>query len=184
MSSTAGPDEARRGEVPVGPLHGRQRTGRQPSVVEFEGVARRDVQDGAVDRLGSRRRDRGGSRSRRAPGPLRATAPCRHREALAADVVLELEQQREGIAGRGVELQAEGELVLVPRLQGPGEPADEAVDRVAALGLVERRLGPHPVELVAPVGQSVRPRGEHLAPARVRPLVGAESVEHRVSPTA
>ena len=101
------------------------------------------------------------------------------RQALPAHVVVDLEQEREGVAGRGVELQAQGELVLMPGLERPGHPADQAVDGVAALRLVQRRLGPHPVELEAAVGQAVGPGGEHLAPARVGPLVGAEAVEHR-----
>ena len=46
-------DEALRGEVPLGALDGGQRAGRQPPVVEVEGVAGRDVQDGAVDGLGA-----------------------------------------------------------------------------------------------------------------------------------
>ena len=138
-----------------------------------------DVQDGAVDRLGA-----GGQVGVEAEpegdGPLLERAgPGRHRQALAAHVVVELEQQREGIPGRGMELQAEGDLVLVARLEGPGHPAHEAVDGVVALGLVQRGLGPHPVELEAAVGQAVRPGGQHLAPARVGPLVGGEAVEHR-----
>ncbi len=98
-------------------------------------------------------------------------------QALAADVVLELEQQRERIARRGVELQAERELVLVPGLQRPWHPAHEAVDGVPALGLVQGGLGPDPVELVTAVGQAVGPGREHLPPARVGPLVGPEPVE-------
>ena len=62
---------------------------------------------------------------------------------VATHVVLELEQQGERVTGRGVELQAEGELVLVPGLERPGHPAHEAVDGVLAFGLVERGLGPH-----------------------------------------
>ena len=52
VSRTAGPDEARRGEVAVGALDRGQRAGGQPAVVEVEGVTRRHAQDGAVHRLG------------------------------------------------------------------------------------------------------------------------------------
>ena len=99
-------------------------------------------------------------------------------------MVLDLEEQREGVARRGMQLEAEGELVLVPRLERPRHPAHEAVNGVVALRFVERGLGPHPVELVAAVGQPVRPRGQDLAPARVRPLVRPEAVDDRAwSPT-
>ena len=101
----------------------------------------------------------------------------RHGQPLPADVVLELQQKGERVARRGVELQPEGELVLVPGLERPGQPPHEAVDGVAALGLVEGGLGPHPVELVPTVGQPVGPRRQHLAPARMGPLVGAEAVD-------
>ena len=48
---------------------------------------------------------------------------------------------------------------------GPVLPADEAVDRVARLGLVERELVPAATELVGPSLEPVRPRHQHLAPA-------------------
>ena len=78
-----------------------------------------------------------------------------------------------------MELQAQRDLVLVPGLEGPGQPAHQAVDGVVPFGLVQGRLGPHPVELEAAVGQAVGPGGEHLAPARVGPFVGREAIEHR-----
>ena len=81
-----------------------------------------------------------------------------------------------------MELEAQRELVLVPRLERPGQPAHQAVNGVVALRLVEGGLGPDPVELVAAVGQAVRPRGQDLAPARMRPLVGPEAVDDRVRP--
>ena len=145
------------------------------------------VQDRPVDRLGPRR-EVGVEAETEGDGALvERLGPRRHRQALPAHVVVDLEQQRERVAGRGMELQPERELVLVPGLERPGQPAHEPVDGVAALGLVQGRLGPHAVELVAAVGQAVGPRGEHLAPARVGPLVGAEAVDdgvlaHRVRP--
>src|SRR5580704_6432618 len=63
------------------------------------------------------------------------------------------------------------------RLQRPGEPAHQAVDGVVALGLIEGSLGPDPVELVAAVGQAVRPRSQYLPPAAVGPLIGSEAVD-------
>ena len=110
---------------------------------------------------------------------LQRLRPRRDGQALPAHVVLDLEEERERIAGRGMELQPEGELVLMPGLERPGHPAHEAVDGVAALRLVQRGLGPHAVVLVAAVGQAIGPGGEDLTPARMGPLVGAEAVEDR-----
>ena len=60
---------------------------------------------------------------------------------------------------------------------GPGGPTNETVDRVAVLRLVQWELVAKPVELIAPILQPVRPRDQHLAPARGTHLIGAISVE-------
>src|SRR5262249_59538241 len=60
---------------------------------------------------------------------------------------------------------------------GPGNPADEAVDRVAALRLVQRELVAAPVERVAAVLKPVRPRDQGLPSARGAHLVGPVSVD-------
>ena len=92
-----GSDEALRGEVPLGPLDRGQGAGRQPAVVGVEGVAGRHVQDGAVDGLGAGGQV-GVEPEAEGDGPLfERTGLRRHRQALAAHVVLQLEQQREGI---------------------------------------------------------------------------------------
>jgi hypothetical protein len=59
----------------------------------------------------------------------------------------------------------------------PGEPADEAVDRVARLGLAERQVMPRASELVSAVLDPVRPRDEHLAAPGAGHLVGAVAVD-------
>ena len=79
-----------------------------------------------------------------------------------------------------MELEAQRQLVLVPGLQRPGQPAHEAVNGVVALRFVEGGLSPDAVELEAAVGQPVRPGGQHLAATRMRPLVGPEAVDDRV----
>ena len=61
-------------------------------------------------------------------------------------------------------------------------PADEAMDRVPVLGS-SARAGGAAVELVAPVLDAVRPRDQHLPPARGTPLSGPVSVQHSRSPT-
>jgi hypothetical protein len=63
------------------------------------------------------------------------------------------------------------------RRRVPGDPADEAVDRVAAFRLVQRELVTAPVELVAAVLKPVRPRDQGLPSARGAHLVGAISVD-------
>ena len=60
---------------------------------------------------------------------------------------------------------------------GPGGPADEAVDRVVVLRLAQRKLVAATVELVAAVLQPVRPRDQHLPPARGAHLVGPVPVD-------
>jgi hypothetical protein len=59
----------------------------------------------------------------------------------------------------------------------PGSPADEAVDRVTVLRLVQWELVAPPVELEAAILQPVRPRDQHLTPARGAHLVGPVSVD-------
>ena len=149
----------------------------EPAVVEVEGPMRRDVQDRPVDCLGAYRQV---GMKAQAEGDGALFERPGHRgdgQPVPTDVILEFEEQRERVSRRGMELQSEGQLVLVAGLECPGEPAHQAVDGVATLGLVEGGLGPHPVVLVAAVAQPVGPRGEHLAAARVRPLVGTEAVE-------
>src|SRR4029077_16844485 len=60
---------------------------------------------------------------------------------------------------------------------GPGGPTNETVDRVAVLRLVQWELVATPVELIAPILQPVRPRDQHLAPARGTHLIGTIAVE-------
>jgi hypothetical protein len=55
---------------------------------------------------------------------------------------------------------------------GPGDPADKAVDRITTSRFVQRELAAAPVELVASILQAVRPRDQDLAPARGADLVG------------
>src|SRR5205823_5453053 len=59
----------------------------------------------------------------------------------------------------------------------PRRLADEPVDRVPVLRLRERQLQPLAVELVAPVLDPVRPRGQHLTAAGGRPRRGSETVD-------
>ncbi len=58
---------------------------------------------------------------------------------------------------------------------GPGGPTNETADRVAPLRLVQWELVATTRELIAPILQPVRPRDQHLAPARGTHLIGAIS---------
>ena len=60
---------------------------------------------------------------------------------------------------------------------GPSGPADEAVDCVAVLRLVQWELVTPPVELVAAILQPVWPRDQRLTPARGAHLVGPISIK-------
>jgi hypothetical protein len=70
------------------------------------------------------------------------------------------------------------DAVRFARGDGPGDPADEAVDRVAAVRLVQRELVATPIELVATVLQPVWPRDQRLTPARGAHLVGPISIKN------
>src|SRR3954451_288088 len=64
----------------------------------------------------------------------------------------------------------------------PGDPADEAVDRVARPWLGERELVAPAGELVRAVLDPVGPGHEHLAPSGARHLVGGVTVEQLAAP--
>src|SRR6516164_8731063 len=60
---------------------------------------------------------------------------------------------------------------------GPGRPADEAVDCVAVLWLVQRELVAPSVKFVASILQPVWPRDQYLTPARGTHFVGSVSLD-------
>src|SRR5262245_48388175 len=60
---------------------------------------------------------------------------------------------------------------------GPACPADEAMDRVTALWLVQRELVAPSVKFVASILQPVWPRDQYLPPARGAHFVGSVSVD-------
>src|SRR4029077_4644518 len=66
---------------------------------------------------------------------------------------------------------------LVPRAHRPGDPADEAVDRVAGLALAERQLVPRACELVGAVLDPVGPRHEQLPPPGAGHLLRSVAVQ-------
>jgi hypothetical protein len=96
---------------------------------------------------------------------------------VAVEQILDAECERKRVAGLRTDdvLHHDAGRLTLP--DGPGCPADEAVDRVLVLRLGERQLVASPLELVAAVEQPVRPRDQHLPAARGADLVGAVAVE-------
>ena len=92
--------------------------------------------------------------------------------------VLDAEVERERIARARVEAVLERGAIGLSLRNRPVRPADEAMDGVPPLGLVERELEGMAVELVRAVLDPVRPRREELAAAGAAQLVQAVAVEH------
>ncbi len=101
----------------------------------------------------------------------------RDRQALVGERVLDREARAERVAGLRVEHVLEHDPALLALADPPAGPADEAVDRVARLELVERQLLLLPVELVGAVLDPVRPRDQHLPAAGGDLPVGGVGVE-------
>ena len=97
---------------------------------------------------------------------------------LVGERVLDAEVQGERIPGLGMERELHDDPIGLAFGDAPDRPADEAVDRVRALGLGERELVVAPVELVLSVLEPVRPRDQHLSATGGRHLVDAVAVHH------
>ena len=91
----------------------------------------------------------------------------RHRRAGGEPGVVEdigdPQPERERVAGARAEDVLHGHPIRPSLNGGPGDPAHEAMDRVAQLRLVERDLVLGAIERVAAVPQPVRPGHQHLA---------------------
>ena len=103
-----------------------------------------------------------------------------HGEAVLGERVLDPEIERERVARRRVQPVLEHGPVGLLLGDRPLRPAHEPVDRVAALGLVERELVALARELVAAVLDPVRPRREQLPAAGAAHRDDAVAVEHRL----
>ena len=117
--------------------------------------------------------------------PVRARVGSRvrrlhqHGEALLLQRVLDPEIERERIARARVEAVLERGAIDLPLHDRPLRPADEAMNGVPPLGLVERELEGTALELVRAVLDPVRPRREDLSAAGAAELVQPVAVEHR-----
>ena len=121
----------------------------------------------------SRPSDTDGRRCRTgtAPAPTFVAVVWTRRPA-GRERVFDRQLERERIAGPRMQLVAHDDPVRLALGHRPALPADEAVDRVAGLRLVERQLVAAPSELVRSALQPVRPRHQHLPAARRAQLGG------------
>src|SRR5215469_5048888 len=102
---------------------------------------------------------------------------CPYLETPVRKGILDTDSKREWVAWLGIEhMFHQGSMWLVLGY-GPGCPADKAVDCVAALWLVQRKLLAPPVKFVAAVLQPVWPRDQYLTPARGAHFVSSVSVD-------
>src|SRR5262245_25222290 len=110
---------------------------------------------------------------------VRADVPgrCPHPESAVRQRIFDANSKREGIARLWMEDVFHHGAVWLALGGGPGRPADEAVDCIAVLRLVQRELVAPAVELVAAILKPVRPRDQYLTSARGAHLVGPVSVD-------
>src|SRR5262252_4271408 len=110
---------------------------------------------------------------------VRAEVPgrCPHPESAVRQRIFVANPEREGVARLWMEDVFHHGPVWLALCGGPGGPADEAVDCIAVLRLVQRELVALAVELVAAILQPVRPRDQYLTSARGTHLVGPVSVD-------
>src|SRR5689334_13018517 len=176
MVESQSADWLREPEVEVGALDG-PGGDRKPALVGLhDGVGRngqRQLVDGAV-RPGEVRMGAGAVRADFVPD-VRSLGS--NGQPVAFEGIFDPKRKRERISRPRVEQVLHHDPVSAALRDVPGCPADEPVDRVSALGLVERQLLDPAVELVAAVRDPVRPRNQELAAARAAELVLAVAVE-------
>lgn len=110
---------------------------------------------------------------------VRAEVPgrCPHPESAVRQRIFDANPERERIAWLWMEDVFHHRPVWLALGGGPVGPADEAVDCIAVLRLVQRELVAPAVELVAAILKPVRPRDQYLTSARGAHLVGPVSVD-------
>src|SRR6516162_11870803 len=102
---------------------------------------------------------------------------CPHLETSVRKDIFDTDSKREWVAWLWIEHMFHHGSMWLLLGYGPGCPADKAVDCVAALWLVQRKLLAPSVKFVAAVLQPVWPRDQYLTPARGAHFVGLVSVE-------
>src|SRR5262245_60275366 len=101
----------------------------------------------------------------------------RHVQAFVVERVFEPKGEGEGIAGLRAQGVLERDPFVLALRDRPRDPADQAVNGVASLDLVERELVARAAELVGTVLDPVRPRNEHLPAAGARHLLDVVAAE-------
>src|SRR5512133_3934423 len=105
--------------------------------------------------------------------------PGTHRQAVVCQDIFHAQVERERKTRLWMEEMLQHDAVGLALGDGPGGPTDEAVNCVAPLRLVERKLQLLAVELVAAVYDPVWPRDQKLAPTRAAELLLAVAVQYR-----
>src|SRR5262249_48554514 len=90
---------------------------------------------------------------------------CPHPESVVRQPIFDAKPEREGVARLRMEDVFHDDPVPLARGDGPGDPADKAVDCVTASRFVQWELVAAPLELIAAVLQPVRPWDQGLTPA-------------------
>ena len=171
------PDGASGAEVERRPLDGHRRPCRKAPFVDDEPLAGRHVQLGLVDlrpdcEVGMEPQ----AEWSRAVGEV--GHPRGSSETVLIEPVLHAEIDPPGIARLRMQDAPKLDGAFVLRHDAPGKPPDEPMDRVAALGLVERRATRTTLELVAAPIEPVGPGRQNLTSARRGGLLDREPVEH------
>src|SRR5215471_1028753 len=109
----------------------------------------------------------------------RADVPsrCPHPKTARRERIFDAEPEGERVAGLRMEDVFHKNLVRLACNGPPAGPADEPMDGVVALWLVEWQLVAAPVELVAAILQSVGPRDQDLPTRRRAHLIGPITVK-------
>src|SRR5262245_8478671 len=103
---------------------------------------------------------------------------CPHAKTARRERVFDAEPEAEWVARLRIEDVFHENPVRLARNGPPGVPADEPMDCVVALRLVERQLMAAPVELVAAILQPVGPRDQNLPAGRGAHLLGPVAIEN------
>src|SRR6516165_3307074 len=102
---------------------------------------------------------------------------CPHLETAVRKDIFDTDSKREWVTWLWIEYMFHHDSMWFPLGCGPGCPADEAVDCVTALWLIQRELVAPSIKFVAAVLQSVWPRDQYLTPARRTHFVSSVSVD-------
>src|SRR5262249_24916450 len=142
-------------------LHG-FRADRQPALVEPQDGSPGYAQNQTIDSCGPERQVRMSAASVGTRVPAEVPGRCPHPKSAVRQRICDANPKRERIARLWMEDVFHPRPVWPVLSGGPGGPADEAVDCIAVLRLVQRELVAPAVKLVAAILKPVRPRDQYL----------------------